>query len=198
MLMQGMLRRVKIIDSWFVRQFDLAGYYLQASRGWHIVDIWKYGTGSILAISTVAMLSSLTNIIPLLTVAPYAIMWGFYLAILLPWFSRQKRAWSVQRMVWWFFWTERLRATFPLLRLVVFFGVIGFAFGPSILAHAYGFQESWLRFVLTVARAAVMPGGVIFATYLLSIHPVPPGTKAQETKKERAEWMAKSEIAVRG
>lgn len=196
--MQGMLERIKNIDNWFVRQFDVVGFYLQASRGWHIIDIWKFGIGGILSISTAVMLTSLTDIIPLLTVTPYAIMWGFYLAILLPWFSRQKRAWSMQKMVWWFFWAERLRVTFPPLRLFILCAVLVFAFGPSIGNYVYGFEEGWLRFALTVARAFVMPGGVIFATYLLSIHPVPPGPKVQESSRTLGELIANSEIAVRG
>ena len=193
-----MLRRIKIIDGWFLGLFDLAGYCLQSTRGWHIVDIWTYGTGGLLALSTVVILSALTDFIPLFTVAPYAIMWGFYFAVLLPWLSRQKRTWSMQRMVWWFFWAERLRATFPLLRLGVFLMVIGFAFAPSILNYAYGYQDSWLRFALTVARAVVMPGGVIFATYLLSILPVPPGDKSEEKNTGLGNWAAKSEFTVSG
>jgi hypothetical protein len=189
---------VKIIDGWFVRQFDLAGYYLQTNRNWHIVDIWKFGTGGLLALSTVVMLSALTNIMSLFTVAPYAIMWGFYLAIMLPWLSRQKQTWSMQRMVWWFLWAERLRMTFPVLRLVVFLAVLVFAFAPSILNYAYGYQESWLRFALTVCRSGIMPGGAIFATYLMSIHPVPPGNKSEEKKTGFGEWVAKPGIAASG
>lgn len=195
MLLGCMLNRVKRIDGWFIERFDRVGFRLQ-TKHWHIVDIWKIGIGGILALMTAATLTA--GYFPrLFAVAPYAIMWGFYLAIALPWLSRQKRDWTPDRMAWWFGWADRLRRTFPPLRFVVFVMVLLFVFGPSVGNYVYGYPESWSRFALTIGRSLITPGGVIFGTYLMGIYPVPPVERSQEKKKASlSDWLMKPQASL--
>lgn len=186
----------KRTDNWFVEQFDRVGFHLQTKLNWHITDIWAVGSGGVLALMTGVMLTG-GYVPPLFAVTPYAIMWGFFLAIALPWLARQKRSWSLERVVWWFGWADRLRLTFPPLRLFIFLAVLLFAFGPSIGNYVYGHAETWGRFALTVIRAVITPGGVIFATYLMSIYPAPPENKAQDQERSGlVGWFTKSEPVI--
>ncbi|TLX15802.1 hypothetical protein [Rhizobium sp. MHM7A] len=187
---------MKRFDGWFVERFDRAGYQLQTKLNWHIVDIWKVGNGGILALMTAAVVVT-GNLPTTFVIAPYAIMWGFFLAIALPWLSRQKRSWSPDRMVWWFGWVNRLRWTFQPMRFVLFLMVLFFAFGPSVGNYVYGYPETWGRFALTIVRSVITPGGVIFATYLMGIYPVPPVEKAQEKEKAGlSDWLMKPQPSL--
>lgn len=191
-----MLNPVKRIDDWFIERFDRVGFRLQ-TKHWHIVDIWKIGIGGILALMTAATLTA--GYFPrLFAVAPYAIMlWGCYLAIALPWLSRQKRDWTPDRMAWWFGWADRLRRTLAPLRFTVFVVVLFLAFSPTVANYLYEHSETWARFGLTILRSVITPGSVIFATYLIGIYPVPPVKKAEgKGKAGLGDWVMKSQPSL--
>jgi hypothetical protein len=113
MLSGGMISWTKRIDHLILERFDRAGFYLQTKHDWHIVDIWKVGHGCVLALMTTVSLT--VDIVPrIFTIVPYAIMWGYFVAIALPWLSRQKHDWTLDRIGWWVGWVDRLRGAFFL------------------------------------------------------------------------------------
>jgi len=165
-----------------MERFDRAGHRLQTKHGMHITDIVKYGSGGILLAMTIVISTArgLTSFGQLSLFVPYAMLWSFYLVIAVPWLTREKRRWSLDRLAFWFAFADGLRHKLFPLRVAICVMVLLFSFGPSIGDYALGYPDTWSNLAVTVARSVVAPGFVLPGIYLLCLYPVPPAAKAQE------------------
>jgi hypothetical protein len=168
-----------------MERFDRFGYHLQAKHRIHVTDIVKYGCGGILLAMTIVISTArgLTSFGQLSLFVPYAMLWGFYAVIAVPWLVREKRRWSVDRMAHWFAFADGLRRKLFPFRVVICLMVMIFSLVPSAGDYFLGNPETWVDFGLTVFRSLVVPGFILPGIYLLCLYPVPPSTKAQEKKE---------------